>query len=101
MYSRYLCIHVHYYKYENDKGQRILSGKSTVFVLPIGIYRNVVQIEKRHTSPALAFKCKHGQTFYLIWHLHVESKHGTYASLCYFYNIHIFQYVTQNSTFTR
>ena len=30
MYSRYLCIHVHYYKYENDKGQRILSGKSTV-----------------------------------------------------------------------
>ena len=30
MYSRYLCIHVHYYKYQNDKGQRILSGKSTV-----------------------------------------------------------------------
>ena len=30
MYSRYLCIHVHYYKYQNDNGQRILSGKSTV-----------------------------------------------------------------------
>ena len=24
--------------------------------------------------------CKHDQTFYLIWYLHVDSKHGTYAS---------------------
>ena len=45
--------------------------------------------------------CKHDITFYLIWYLHVESKHGIYASLCYLYNIDIFQYVTQNSTFSR
>ena len=34
-------------------------------------------------------------------YLHVESKYRTYASLCYLYNIDIFQYVTKNSTFTR
>ena len=43
----------------------------------------------------------HCQTVYLIWYLHVESKHRTYASLCYLYNIDIFQFVTQNRTFTR
>ena len=58
MYSRNLCIHFHYYKYENIKGQRILSGKSTVLCYILDIYRNVVQIEKRHTSPALAFNMK-------------------------------------------
>ena len=34
--------------------------------------------------------CKHYQKFYLIWYLHVESKHRTYASLCYLYNIYIY-----------
>ena len=33
--------------------------------------------------------------------LHVESKHRTCASLCYSYNVDIFQYVTQNSACTR
>ena len=44
---------------------------------------------------------EHDQTVYLIWYLHVESKHRTRVSLCYLNNIAIFQYVTQNSTFTR
>ena len=82
MYSRYQCKHC--YKYDNDEGQRILSGKCTV----LGSV-----LEYCTTS-------KHDQTFYLIWYLHVESKHMTYASLCYLYNIDIFQYVTQNSTIT-
>ena len=45
---------IHYYEYENDKGQRILSGKCTVlwYILE---YINIVQIAKRHTSPVLAF----------------------------------------------
>ena len=73
-------------------------------MLHIGIYRNVVQIEKRHTSPALAFNMKTWPNILpdlVLRYLHVESKHRTYASLCYLYNIHMFQYVTQNSTFTR
>ena len=40
--------------------------------------------------------CKHDKTFYLIWYLHVESKHRTCAHLCYLYNIDILQYVTCN-----
>ena len=40
---------------------------------------------------------KRDQTFYLIWYLHVESKPRTCASLCYLYNIDIFQYVTLNN----
>ena len=57
MYSRYQCIH--YYKYKNDKGQRILCGKCTIlcYILEyIYIYVvYVVQIAKRQTSPVLAF----------------------------------------------
>ena len=50
---------------------------------------------------SLLSTCKHDQTFYLIWYSHVESRHSTYASLCYLNNIDIFQYLTQNCTFTR
>ena len=60
-------------------------------MLHIGIYRNVVQIEKRHTSPALAFNMKTWPNILpdlVLRYLHVESKHMAYASLCYLYNIH-------------
>ena len=60
------------------------------FVLNIGLYINIVQIAKRHTSPVLAFNMQtrpNNETFYLILFLHVESKHMTYAFLCYLYNI--------------
>ena len=57
--------------------------------------------KETHKSWVCFQHAKHDQTFYLIWYLHVESKHRTCASLCYLYNIAIFKYVTQNSTFTR
>ena len=44
---------------------------------------------------------KHDRTIYLIWYFQVESKNMTSASLCYLYIIAIFQYVIQNSKFTR
>ena len=53
MYSRYQCKHC--YKYENDEGQRILSGKCTVLCYILEFIINFVPIAERHTSPALAF----------------------------------------------
>ena len=74
-----------YYKYENDKGQRILSGKCTVvcYIWNI-IYKCCKNSKETHKSCACfqhANTAKHSTI--LIWYLHVESKHRTYASLCY------------------
>ena len=88
--------------YENDERERILSGKCTVlcYILEyIIIY--IVQKTKRHTSPLNAFNM---QTLpNSLPDLYVQSKHRTYASLCYLYIIdkNVFQYLTKNSTFTR
>ena len=49
------------------------------------MYINVVQIAKGHTSPVLAFDMQTRPNIIpdLVPYLHVESKHRTYASLCY------------------
>ena len=79
MYSRNQCMH--YYKCENDKGQRILSGKCTVLCY---IFEYICECCTNSKETHKSCACFHfGQTFYLIWYLHVESKHRTYASLCY------------------
>ena len=65
------------------------------------IYIYIVQIAKRHTSPALAFSMQILPNILPDLVLHVESKHRTCASLRYLYNIDKFQYVTQTRTFTR
>ena len=66
------------------------------FVLHIGIQLHCANNKETHKFCLLS-TCK----FYLILYLHVESKHRTGASLCSMYNIAVFQYVIQNSTFTR
>ena len=71
----YQCMY--WYKFENDEVDRIFSCKCTVLCADIRSGRMVDRV------------------------LHVESNHMTCASLCYLHNIAIFQYVTQNSTFTR
>ena len=56
----------------------------------------------RYKKSCVCFQhAKPNQAFYLVCCLHVESIHRICASLCYLCNIAIFQYVTQNSTFTR
>ena len=54
------------------------------FVLHIGSY-NIAQMAKRCASPVFALNLQN------------MTKHST-VSLCYLYNINIFQYVSQNST---
>ena len=72
--------------------------KMYCLVLHIGIYISIFYKKQRDTQVLCLFStCKHDQTLYLIWYLHVESKHRTFVSLCYLYNIDIFQYVTQGS----
>ena len=84
MYSRYQCIH--YYKYENDKEQRICLVNVLFCVTYWNIYKCCTNSKETHKYCACF---QHTNT----------AKH--YLSLCFLYNIHIFQYVTQNSTFTR
>ena len=52
-------------------------------LLHIGIYKNIIQIAKRHTSPVLAFNMQARPNILPDLYLHVESKHRTYASLYY------------------
>ena len=59
----------------------------------------ILQISKRRIGPVLAYNLQIPDQVECWPCLHVESKHRTCVSLCYLYNI--FQYVTQNGTFTR
>ena len=65
------------------------------------IYWNIASKSKTHKACVCCQHAKHDQTFYLIWYLHVESKHKPCASFCYLYNIDVFKYEIQNSSFTR
>ena len=88
MYFRYQ--YVHWYKLENGGVERILSCKCTVlcFILE---YSYIVQIAKKRTSPVFAFNMQN--TICIL-------KANT-GLVRLFANCTIFQYVTQNSTFTK
>ena len=99
MYSRYQCIHC--YKYENDKGQPILPGKyiDLCYILEYNI--NIVQIAKRSIRPVLAFTMQTQPNIlpdlvFACW----KQAHDLCVSFL-FVQYRSFQYVTQNSTFTR
>ena len=102
MYFRYKCLH--WYKFENDEVEHILSCTCTVFVTYWNI--SILDIWRRDAQVlCLLLTCKTRPNILpdlvpcLV--VHFESKHRTCASLCYFSNIDIFQSATQNSTCTR
>ena len=91
---------------------------NSVMVVKIGSLQGMLNSKCLPLSKNLNFieVMKTRPTFYPIWYgwkemhvkmkyrtcaSHVEMKYRTCASLCYLYNIDIFQYVTQNSTCTR
>ena len=47
------------------------------------IYKCCTNSKETHNSCACFQHANTAKHFYLIWYLHVESKHRTYASLCY------------------
>ena len=92
-------VHIHWYKFENDEEERILSLKCTVLCYILE-YIYIVQMAKRRTRPVFYFEiCKirpnilQCSTWPCICMLKANR---TCASPCYLYNIGIFQNVTQN-----
>ena len=98
MHSQYRCIIC--YKYENDEVGRNLSGKCTVLCYILE-YIYIVQITKRRTSHMLAFSMQiPDQVEWLVVFACWKPAQDLCVSLLFEQNLYIFQYLTQNSTFT-
>ena len=99
MYSQYQCLPC--YKYQNDEEERNLSCKCTV-LCKILEYMYILQITKRRIGPALAFNVDiPSQVECLAVFACWKQAQDLCVSLLFVQNLYIFQYVTQNSTFTR
>ena len=101
MYSQYQCLPC--YKYQNNKVERNLSCKCTVlwYILE---YMYILQIPKRRIGPVLAFNVQipyqvECLAVFACWNS--KQAHDLCVSLLFVQHLYIFQYVTQNSTFTR
>ena len=86
---------------ENDEVERNLSCKCTVLCYILE-YMYILQITKRRIGPVLAFNVQIPDqveclTVFACW----KQAQNLCVSLLFVQHLYIFQYVTQNSTFTR
>ena len=99
MYSQYQCLPC--YKYQIDEVERNLSYKCTVLCYILE-YMYILQITKRRIGPVLAFNVQIPDqveclAVFACW----KQAQDLFVSLLFVQHWYIFQYVTQNSTFTR
>ena len=103
MYFRYQCIH--WFKFENDESERILTCKWTVLWSTLE-YMYIVQIAKKHTSPLLASNMHiPNQVECLVVFAYVEAEKVTWQSVSQslkiqrtqFYYDNIFEYLQMYS----